>query len=828
MRLRCRLVTAVTAIVLLIALCVHPAWPNVPTLVRDINTTPIGVSSDPAFLGALGGSTYLAATAGTHGVELWKTDGTNAGTVMVKDIEAGAGSSNPTNFVAVGSVAYFAATTQASGTKLWVTDGTSTGTRKVTDMAAGIIGFTPAVVGVLGARILITGADGSTAYTGLYLWGSDGTAAGTVQLAGINFGPGVKPNGLAVASNGKAYFAGFDQVQGFEPWVTDGTAAGTHVLASLGSGLFVSSFVQVGNYVYFTASVNALINLFRIRLTDDVIEQVTSSIDIEDYSTGDLPLTPFGTLVLFVGKSAGVEQVWRSDGTAAGTYAVANFNSTVGNSYLPPRFTVIGNHVLFATNTVSSGINEGVLSTDGTVAGTVNLSAVSFPNPALPETVLGTAGPYAYFGTAGYGAIYRTDGTPSGTQVVSTPPSLVGVLSFAGDASTVYFQWVGVNPTSGVTEYWTARYDPTANTTTVLQRSAVPSGTSPQPAKLFAWSAGRLFFGSFDPTKGLEPWVSDGTLAGTQFLADIAPEYTAAGSNPDSFYGFQGKLYFSANDGVSGQELWRSDGTSAGTQLAADIIPGALGSSPSNLFTAGNSLMFFAYDSVASARYLWRYDPVAATAAEFPSVGPPYTCGIFSPAVVQGVTYFPAFGDGVEPWRSDGTAAGTTELLDVAQGPGSSNPCQMAAFAGKVYFIAQQYGAQAGYGVWGSDGSTVGTRLVASLGPSPSATPFFLTAYAGALYFAGLDSSNTPTLWRSDGTSSGTTAVAALPVTLGTFIGVVNNRLLFAGTSLWIFDAGSSGFSALTGTAYYAAGSLAENASAAYFTGSDPTHGMGP
>ena len=83
------------------------------------------------------GVLYFTATTEAEGFELWRSDGTLAGTYLLKDIEPGRASSEPGGYVVVGSLLFFVATTDHYGKELWQTDGTPQGTRLTLDTVPG-------------------------------------------------------------------------------------------------------------------------------------------------------------------------------------------------------------------------------------------------------------------------------------------------------------------------------------------------------------------------------------------------------------------------------------------------------------------------------------------------------------------------------------------------------------------------------------------------------------------------------------------------------------------------------------------------------------------
>ncbi len=223
---------------------------------------------------------------------------------------------------------------------------------------------------------------------------------------------------------------------------------------------------------------------------------------------------------------------------------------------------------------------------------------------------------------------------------------------------------------------------------------------------------------------GQELWKTDGTLAGTVLVKDIAFQ---SDSDPNQLTVMGNLLFFSARGRSAGSdfELWRSDGTEEGTEIVKDIIPPGgdeEGSSPMELTVVGDTLFFTAYSDL----------------------GP----------IPPGIPF------NRELWKSDGTEEGTELVKDINPGDPSSDPEQLTAVGDRLFFTALDSGGDRE--LWKSDGTAEGTERVKDIKTNGSSNPEELTASGGLLFFSALDNSNDRELWKSDGTEGGTMRVRVI------------------------------------------------------------------
>jgi ELWxxDGT repeat protein len=227
-------------------------------MVKDIM---LDGGSNPSNLTAVGSTLFFTAYEDLNGTELWKSDGTDAGTVMVKDIATGDCDGSPCSSVpeyltAVGNTLYFSAYDDANGDELWKSDGTSGGTVLVKDIWVGpSSGSNPTNLTALGSTLYFSADDGTNRRE---LWKSDGTGAGTSMVENINpnVGSGSAPMFFS-ASASTLFFRADNGTVGIELWAlrpiasedllaATGTSATNFIGLSLGLVVAGSFLMVVG------------------------------------------------------------------------------------------------------------------------------------------------------------------------------------------------------------------------------------------------------------------------------------------------------------------------------------------------------------------------------------------------------------------------------------------------------------------------------------------------------------------------------------------------------------------------------------------------------
>jgi len=751
-----------------------------PVLLDDINSLASALGLAPSALCVSGSTAFFSGADAIHGQELWKTDGTQAGTVMVRDIAVGSDSSSVGSIIAVGDAVFFTANDAVHGAELWKSDGTAAGTVMVKDINPGSASAGLGPKFTTNGLVFFTANDGTN---GIEVWRSDGTEAGTFMVKDIN------PGGNSILTfNGQVmghefYFTANDGVHGPELWKSDGTEAGTNLVKDIRSGdeaapfpTGPSDFVAVGDTLYFTQTDSG--HGGELWKTDGTEAGTVLVKDISPGTAGSNPANKaaVGGFLLFSANDGTLgDELWRTDGTEAGTVMVKDIVPGSGGSTITRR-AVAGTVCYFSANV--PGLGTELWRSDGTDAGTTLVSDLTPGTGSSNFTTFGVMGDTVFFSFGGLTTgreLWKTDGTPAGTVMVKE------IWPGSGASSPANFVPLGdrilFSATSGPPNSITAQSvdlwssdGSDAGTTPILPPS---TGTASSDAAARLLVGNTLYLTANDGEHGLELWRTDGSAAGTALVKDIFP-----GNGPSSAASFVAVgdiVYFKADNGSSGAELWRSDGTDAGTYMVRDIVPGSSASSPRDL-VALDGIVYFAAAAASSSSNieLWRSDGTDAGTYMVKDILP----GTLSSSptaltVFNGRIYFSASDgtNGIELWTSDGTPEGTVMVKNISPGLGSSLPSQLKVAGENLFFTANN--GTDGTELWMTDGTGAGTVMVKDIYPGlSSANISRSTAVGGTLYFMANDGTHGIELWRSDGSDSGTFLVKDITPGAGSTSGV--------------------------------------------------------
>jgi trimeric autotransporter adhesin len=643
-QLACAFLGGLAAISAVIAVAAQPPHAE---LVVDLNEAEHVVGSSPRGFWPVGDTLYFEAAGA-----LWRTDGTEAGTMLVHEVtrrvEDGVAVQDRLVYWRQASKYPHGSHAKFRPAEVWSTDGTPEGTELLLD---GLEDGWSAELESFDGGALITAVRDWTGNRLSVLLRTDGTRAGTVPIA--EFPGGVA--GPLTSADSWVYF-GAGSFHGAAPWLhrSDGTSSGTRSVLEQplgGSEPAGAAMVWSGDeLLFFAGNTDGGLRLWRTKPGSDSAQLI-----------GDLAPDAGNSAVLAVAGGAGhgffmvrVDapdphcELWVSDGTAPGTRHLHSTSLT--GASCPDRLHLVGERVFFSAHDdlISSGPMPGTVSVvdGGTVGLPLHYDALTFEGRLVFVR---------FWLDTRHFFVFATDGSPGDLQTLATVPY-------------------------------------------------PPQGAAPELGVL----GDRIYLTGWDADAGRELWRSDGTPRGTQRFADLMPE--AAPSAPEQLRRWGDRVAFLAREPDGARRAFATDGSAGGTEVVAstpssvDEIVGVAGGKlviddPEN----GTHSRLYATSSATDTELLLAEDEccVSRPSAE-----------LGDKLVFAGVTST----HGTEPWVTDGTARATLPLSDLEPGISISYPSELTRVGDRIYFrAAGQEGALAPQ-LWRTAGVPGDVRSVATTG----------------------------------------------------------------------------------------------------------------
>ena len=397
---------------------------------------------------------------GTAEEELWASDGTATGTLMLARFRL-FDSGEIAWLKPIGNRVYFVANTVALGEEIWRSDGTPQGTERVTSFGfhAPFRGFLqPDQLEEIGNQVIFFATDG---LSGLKLWAAEGIQQPPLPLTEAC--PGCDSGSRLARLDRRVLFGGFDAAHGSELWTTDGTAAGTARLTDVCTGSCGSLTSQ--------------------------------------------PVAGAGAVFTTLQDQRGRRSLWRSDGTPQGTRRIAESQDGTGD-----EFVLAGREEDLAARD-RHGME--LWTSDGTPAGSGPVADIAHDGEGSNPTELTPLfNGIAFLADAEEGQIWTSGGTAATTRAVDIPSRRRFVQGLTGAGGKIFFYDNYDFPT----QIWTSDGTPG----NLLQITSFDDDADFTSAGSLIEHQGRALF-SVRNGESLEMWASDGSLAGTARAFTLPP-----------------------------------------------------------------------------------------------------------------------------------------------------------------------------------------------------------------------------------------------------------------------------------------------------------------
>lgn len=712
----------------------------------------------------LGDHFYFVVGGDMNPSQLWKTDGTAKGTVLVKKF-GGTSGTDPTLLGSLGDTLFLRVFTTRNGAELWTSNGTAAGTVLFKDLAPGSLSSVPQQFAVLGnkAFFLSYREDPSTSER-KDVWITDGTRAGTVPLRSHSFVnplPQADFTGLKVV-NQSLLMRYEGTAQGiWTYYLRDGTQPYIEPLYNSlddGTTSYLSQWASSETVNFFISTLHSQRD--RLRITDGSLGGTRAvADDFESSSRYIRNLNVAGSKAYFIAKKNGQASLWSSDGTEAGTRELHAFPSHDAGSN-PLGLRVVGDQLYFSAD---DGVHGRELwKSNGTEAGTL------LANDIVP-------------GSEG-----------------SNPEGMTGINGhvFFASRDSRELSWLD-------------------DEGQLFRRQEVLTDQRPgAPARFYPFSNRLYFFARANPTANLNLWATDlpwqnGAASLYANLSNVSPGDGTTDRMPGDFTEMDGWLYFSAKNTVGQYSLFRTNGQPESTPT---LVPSQEGSGisqtprnvqhlfvrpphPGSAVEPDKHVLYYFGIKESQPPLLFRCSNNGVSVQVHPRFVPGqytnYSVGAIHPCAEQIVfTVFESNGPKGTLWCSDGTEAGTRPL------PLGGNVTLLATVGDLIYFINHAQSLQ--LECVRADGS--GRVVLMSQPRDPLAqisTPLLtrLCVEGDTLFFSQKSSlaSNTSTIWQTQGTPESTWAIPHSSRTdspnqssdADTRVQVLHDRLYFAADDLF-------------------------------------------